>query len=51
MAKKPTIEELEKLLDDSKEHPIEVMPNGEIKVDRRRKGSGIINTGRLVSSY
>ena len=47
------VKELEKILEGTEDHPIEVMPNGEIKVDRRKKGSGIINTGkvRLFSSY
>lgn len=52
--KKPTVEELEKLLNDPEEHPIIVMPNGEIKVDRRRKGSGFIKIhelNRANSSY
>lgn len=49
--KKPTVEEVEKILNETDDYPIVVMPNGEIKVDRRRKGSGIINTGGLISSY
>ena len=34
--KKPTIEELERMLDDDEEQPIEILPNGEI---RARGGS------------
>lgn len=55
MGKKPTVEELEKILDDPEEHPIEILPDGSIKVDRRRKGRGFIKplTYKLpmVSSY
>ena len=53
MSKKPTIEELEKLLNDPEEHPIEIMPDGSLKVDRRRKGKGFIKTHKLkvTSSY
>lgn len=49
----PTIEELEKILESTEDHPIEIMPNGEIKVDRRRKGRGFIKTHKLnvVSTY
>ncbi len=47
MSKQPTIEELEKLLDDSEEHPIEILPDGSIKVDRRRKGKGFILSKEL----
>ncbi|MDE2833725.1 MAG: hypothetical protein OXM02_04310 [Bacteroidota bacterium] len=32
MAKKPTIKELEELLDSEEEEPIEILPNGEIRV-------------------
>lgn len=51
--RKPTVEELEKILESTEVHPIEIMPNGEIKVDRRRKGRGFIKTHELnvVSSY
>lgn len=31
MARKPTIEELESLLDDEEDTPIEILPNGEIR--------------------
>jgi len=31
MAKKPTIEELETILDQEEEIPIEILPNGEIR--------------------
>ena len=52
--RKPTIEELEKILD-TEDHLIEIMPNGEIKVDRRRKGRGFIKTHKckmnVISSY
>ena len=53
MSKKPTIAELEKALNDPEEHPIEIMPDGSIKVDRRRKGKGFIRTHKadLTSSY
>ena len=44
MRKKPTIEELEKILNDPEEHPIEILPDGSIKFDRRRKGKGFIKT-------
>jgi hypothetical protein len=37
MSRKPTIEELQKILDDPEEHPIEIQPDGSIKVDRRKK--------------
>jgi len=51
--KKPTIKELEKILEDLTERPIIVQPDGSIKVDRRRKGKGFILTGKrpLISSY
>ena len=42
MSKKPTIAELEKILNDPEEHPIEILSDGSIKVDRRRKGKGFI---------
>ena len=45
--KKPTVEELEKILNDSEEYPIEVMTDGSIKVDRRRKGRGFIKTHKV----
>ncbi len=58
MSKKPTIAELEKLLNDPEEHPIEVLADGSIKVDRRRKGKGFISdinwmlkAHKLSSSY
>lgn len=44
--KKPTIEELEKILNDPNDYPILIMPNGELKTDRRRKGKGFIKTYR-----
>ncbi len=47
MRKQPTIEDLEKLLDDPEEHPIEILPDGSIKVDRRRKGKGFILSKEL----
>ncbi len=31
MARKPTIEELESILDDEEDIPIEILPNGEIR--------------------
>ena len=31
MARKPTIEELERMLDDDEDTPIEILPNGEIR--------------------
>lgn len=40
--RKPTVEELEKILNDPEEHPILIQPDGSLKVDRRRKGSGYI---------
>ena len=53
MAKKPTIKELEKILADPEEHPIEVMADGSIKVDRRKKGKGFIKTHKLnvIATY
>lgn len=53
MSKKPTIEELEKILNDPKEHPILILPDGSIKVDRLRKGKGFVLTHKLdiPSSY
>lgn len=53
MAKKPTIAELDKILDDPEEHLIEILPDGSLKVDRRKKGKGFIKTHKLnvVSSY
>lgn len=55
MGKKPTIAELEKILNDPEEHPIEILPDGSIKVDRRRKGKSFIEIHKLVrnmpSSY
>lgn len=51
--KRPTIAELEKILNDPEEHPIEILPDGSIKVDRRRKGKGFVLTHKLniPSSY
>lgn len=51
--RKPTIEELEKLLNDPEERPIVIQPDGSIKVDRRRKGKGFIKTQKinLADSY
>ncbi len=53
MARKPTIEELERILNDPEEHPIEVMPDGSIRVDRRKKGKGFIQTHKLnvIATY
>lgn len=54
MKKKPSIAELQRILDDPEEHPIEILPDGSIKVDRRKKGKGIGILTRhqnLVSSY
>ncbi len=53
MTSKPTIEKLEKILNDPKEHPIEVMADGSIKVDRRKKGKGFIKTHKLnvIATY
>lgn len=53
MTKKPTLEELEKILLEDPDRPIEIMPDGSIKVDRRKKGKGYIKTNRLnvSSSY
>ena len=31
MAKKPTIHELEKILDEEEESPVEILPNGEVR--------------------
>ena len=49
----PTVEELEKALNDTEEHPIEIMPDGSIKVDRRKKGRGFVKMfkSNIVSSY
>ena len=41
------IEELEKLLNETQEHPIIVQPDGSLTVDRRRKGSGFIKTHKV----
>ena len=51
--KKATIAELEKLLNDPEDHPIEIMPDGSLKVDRRRRGRGFIKTHKLniISDY
>lgn len=53
--RKPTIQELERILNDPEEHPIEIMPDGSIKVDRRKKGKGFIKplTAQtpLIDSY
>ena len=53
MPKKTTIEQLEEILNDPEEHPIEVMPDGSIKVDRRKKGKGVILTHEvdIIESY
>lgn len=42
--RKPTIQELEQVLNDPEDHPIEILSDGSIKVDRRRKGKGFIKT-------
>lgn len=31
MAKKPTIQELEEILDEEEESPVEILPNGEVR--------------------
>jgi len=56
MSKKPTIAELEKILNDPEEHPILILSDGSIKVDRRRKGTGFIKLPlthklNIASSY
>lgn len=35
MARKPTIDELERMLDDEEDTPIEILPNGEIRSQGR----------------
>lgn len=44
MARKTTIEELQRILNEPKDHPIIVHNDGSISVDRRRKGRGFIYT-------
>ncbi|MFA5291516.1 MAG: hypothetical protein WC496_00625 [Phycisphaerae bacterium] len=39
MAKKPTIEELEAILDKEEETPIEILPNGEIRAKGQTNSS------------
>lgn len=39
--KKPTEAELQRLLDDPVDHPIEVQSDGSLKVDRRKKRVGV----------
>ena len=48
MPKKPTIEELEKMLNDPEEHPIQIQPDGSLKVDRRKKGKVFIERSSNV---
>ena len=36
--KKPTIAELQAILKDETEKPIEILPNGEIRAQKRRRG-------------
>ena len=38
MEKKPTIEELERILDNDEETTIEILPNGSIREHRKRRG-------------
>lgn len=42
MAKKPTIHELEKILDEEEDSPIEILPNGEV---RAIGGSTLVECG------
>lgn len=57
MKKKPDIAELQRILDDPEEHPIEIQPDGSIKVDRRKKVKEVgflaqyARLRRLGSSY
>ena len=53
MKQKPTIAELEAILDDPEERPIVIQADGSLKVDRRQKGKGYILTQKtdLHSSY
>ena len=37
LGRKPTIEDLEKILNSEENIPIEILPNGEIKVFKRKK--------------
>jgi len=39
MGQKPTIEELEKILDQEEEIPIEILPNGEIRAQNQTSAS------------
>ncbi len=47
---KKTIAELEKLLNEPEEHPIIILPDGSLTVDRQRKGKGFIKTTDLTIS-
>ena len=40
--KKPTIAELEKLLNSEEDYPIEILPNGEIRAVKKRRKSKTI---------
>ena len=40
MAKKPTIYELEAILDEEEDSPIEILPNGEVRGTRRKRCRG-----------
>lgn len=47
---KPTIVELEKILDDPKNHPMQVLSDGSLKVDRRIKGSGFVKMYKKIKA-
>ena len=42
MKSKPTIEELEKILNSEEDFPIEILPNGKIRRDRKGKKDKVI---------
>ena len=50
MKKKPTIEQLEKILNSPDEIPIKIMPNGEIRAIKKRKSKPKILTMREAST-
>lgn len=48
MSKKPTIEELKKILDSEEEVPLEILPNGEIRAKGQSTYSDIGNKKPLT---
>ena len=51
MREKPTIKELEKLLNDPEDHTIEIMPDGSITTNKSHKGTVLTKGLDIGDSY